>query len=140
MVLFGSIRSIRSTWSYSVHIGPTRSILSTSVLFGPFSSYSVCSVHVSSIPSIRSTLVLFGLIRSTLVLFSPYCPLRFYSVHFGPTRSVRSTLIIFGLLWSYSVLYGPLRSFRSVLFTLFLFRLFGLILSNLGLSGPFHFI
>ena len=87
-VHFGFIRS------FPFHIGP---MLSTSVLFGPFSplqSYLVHYVHFGPNLSIHSYSVHFNPIRSTLFPFCPipfilfpFCPIPSTSVHFFPFMS-----------------------------------------------------
>ena len=78
LVLFSPLQltsvQIGSNRSYSVHIGPIWSIMSTLVLFCPLRSYSIHLVF----------LVHYCPIRSTLVLFNPLCPLRSNLVLFGP--------------------------------------------------------
>ena len=84
LVLFGPLCPLQS---YSVHIGPIRSSMSTSILFGPFlsilstlflfgplQSYSIHLVSISSILSIWSNSV--HLITSIL-----FCPLQSIFVH-----------------------------------------------------------
>ena len=78
LVLFGT------HWFYFVPFNPIQSILSTSVVFGSFYPLSY-SVHISPIWSILTTLICFGPIQSilsTLVLFCPFGPLWSYLIHF----------------------------------------------------------
>ena len=133
-------------WSnlvHFVHFGSIRSIMSTSVLFNPYYSYSVhfcpiCphrtySFQFGPVRSILSTLILFGpfspiySILSTKVIFGPIWPIWSYSaqfslfsphwsyfVHIGLLRSTQSTMALFGPLWSYSVHSIHFGSIRSI--------------------------
>ena len=91
MSTFIHVSPIGVIWSnlvHFVHFGSIRSIMSTSVLFNPYYSYSV---H-----------------------FCPICPHRTYSFQFGPVRSILSTLILFGpfspiySILSTKVIFGPI--------------------------------
>ena len=84
LVLFGT------HWFYFVPFNPIQSILSTSVVFGSFYPLWSYSVHISPIWSILTTLICFGPIQSilsTLVLFCPFGPLWSYLIHFDTIRS-----------------------------------------------------
>ena len=67
--------------SYSVHVGPTQSILSTLVLFGPLQFTLV----------LFSPLCLLSSYSVHLVLFNPLC---FYLVRFGSIQSILFTLVL----------------------------------------------
>ena len=137
-VHFSHIRSILSS---SVHFGPNRSIPFTLVLFhllSPIGSilfasvqYGLiqsCLVEFDSIRSIMSTLVLIYpvvLIRFTLVPFGPNWSTLSFSDYFGP---IQPTLFLFGPLWSYLV--------RSIMSTLVLIYPFIIIRSYSVYIGP----
>ena len=94
--------------SYSVHVGPTQSILSTLVLFGPLQFTLV----------LFSPLCLLSSYSVHLVLFSPLC---FYLVQFGPIQSILFTSVLsihigsIGSIWSHLVHTVHFHSIRSIL-------------------------
>ena len=103
--------------SYLVHVGPTRSILSTLVLFGPLQFTSVLFGSLCPLWSYSVLSVLFSPLCFYLVQFSPILSILFTSVlsiHIGSIgsirsylvhtihfRSIQSILILFGPYWSY---------------------------------------
>ena len=84
--------------SYSVHFGPIRSILSSSVHLG-----SIWSKLVLIGPNWYYS-ILFSLLQFTLVIFNP---LWFYSVHIGPIRSILSALVDICPIRSTMILFDP---------------------------------
>ena len=93
---FGPLLSILSTFFYSVnsvHFGPIQFKI---FLFGPLRSYSNQFGFVRSILSISVLFGPFVLIRSTMFLFGPILSIwstLFYLVQFSPFESLRFILV-----------------------------------------------
>ena len=98
-----------SILSTLIHFSPIRA-------FSPLWSYTVHFVHLGSVQSILSTsvqssphwsnsvhFIYLGPRQSDLVRFSLFCLLRFYLVHLFLFGLIRSTLFLFGL-------FGPILS------------------------------
>ena len=102
LVLFSSFSLVWFLWSSSVLFGPFRSYSVLFSSFGPLPSYLAPFDLIWSIRPCSVQSVLFGLIQSSSVHSVMFGLARSCSVHllmFGPFSLIRSCSILFGPVW-----------------------------------------